>query len=187
MIAISQQTPILCKVQFLFPCTILSSEVLNLTWQIVDKTIIYADKDGDGRVSFEEFAAVGLLLRVGWRWWRGGKGFATLTLLNTNIGVMIQRLWVNQMYAWNSHPFDAIHLVNIISVQYPILTWHLSGCLLFFGLIIFYSNLLAFFRFFLSHFGYWRLVDDPCFYVQSFILNYLSGLEMVVVSQKKST
>eukprot|EP01147_Barroeca_monosierra_P006942 gene6942-7602_t len=26
--------------------------------QIVDKTIIYADKDGDGRVSFEEFAAV---------------------------------------------------------------------------------------------------------------------------------
>jgi hypothetical protein len=26
--------------------------------QIVDKTIIYADKDGDGRVSFDEFCAV---------------------------------------------------------------------------------------------------------------------------------
>jgi serine/threonine-protein phosphatase 2B regulatory subunit len=26
--------------------------------QIVDKTIIYADKDGDGRISFEEFSQV---------------------------------------------------------------------------------------------------------------------------------
>ena len=28
--------------------------------QIVDKTIMYADKDGDGRISFEEFEAVSL-------------------------------------------------------------------------------------------------------------------------------
>lgn len=26
--------------------------------QIVDKTIIYADKDNDGKISFEEFSAV---------------------------------------------------------------------------------------------------------------------------------
>lgn len=26
--------------------------------QIVDKTIIYADKDGDGKISFEEFSMV---------------------------------------------------------------------------------------------------------------------------------
>ena len=34
---------------------------MHLALQIVDKTIIYADKDHDGRVSFEEFCAVGLL------------------------------------------------------------------------------------------------------------------------------
>ena len=30
--------------------------------QIVDKTIIYSDKDGDGRISYEEFCAVSILL-----------------------------------------------------------------------------------------------------------------------------
>jgi len=30
--------------------------------QIVDKTIIYADKDGDGKISFDEFSAVSLTL-----------------------------------------------------------------------------------------------------------------------------
>ena len=28
--------------------------------QIVDKTIIYSDKDGDGKISYEEFCAVSL-------------------------------------------------------------------------------------------------------------------------------
>lgn len=32
--------------------------------QIVDKTIINADKDGDGRISFEEFCAVSDLLLI---------------------------------------------------------------------------------------------------------------------------
>lgn len=35
--------------------------------QIVDKTIINADKDGDGRISFEEFCAVSL--SPGWVFW----------------------------------------------------------------------------------------------------------------------
>lgn len=35
--------------------------------QIVDKTIINADKDGDGRISFEEFCAVSLGGRGGGR------------------------------------------------------------------------------------------------------------------------
>jgi len=30
--------------------------------QIVDKTIIYSDKDGDGRISYDEFCAVSILL-----------------------------------------------------------------------------------------------------------------------------
>lgn len=34
--------------------------------QIVDKTIINADKDGDGRISFEEFCAVSNLYRNLW-------------------------------------------------------------------------------------------------------------------------
>lgn len=32
--------------------------------QIVDKTIINADKDGDGRISFEEFCAVSIRCQV---------------------------------------------------------------------------------------------------------------------------
>lgn len=28
--------------------------------QIVDKTILYADKDGDGKISFEEFCSVSI-------------------------------------------------------------------------------------------------------------------------------
>lgn len=31
--------------------------------QIVDKTIIYSDKDGDGRISYDEFCAVSALFR----------------------------------------------------------------------------------------------------------------------------
>lgn len=35
--------------------------------QIVDKTIIFADKDEDGKISFEEFCAVGwILLQQAW-------------------------------------------------------------------------------------------------------------------------
>lgn len=30
----------------------------NQLQQIVDKTVIYADKDGDGKISFEEFCTV---------------------------------------------------------------------------------------------------------------------------------
>lgn len=30
--------------------------------QIVDKTILYADKDGDGKISFEEFKAVSAMV-----------------------------------------------------------------------------------------------------------------------------
>uniref|UniRef100_A0A8C1T825 Protein phosphatase 3 (formerly 2B), regulatory s1ubunit B, alpha isoform, b n=1 Tax=Cyprinus carpio TaxID=7962 RepID=A0A8C1T825_CYPCA len=37
--------------------------------QIVDKTIINADKDGDGRISFEEFCAVVGGLDIHKRWW----------------------------------------------------------------------------------------------------------------------
>uniref|UniRef100_A0A674EU25 Calcineurin subunit B type 1-like n=1 Tax=Salmo trutta TaxID=8032 RepID=A0A674EU25_SALTR len=40
--------------------------------QIVDKTIINADKDGDGRISFEEFCLVSLRsLMSGELWWSG--------------------------------------------------------------------------------------------------------------------
>ena len=34
------------------------SRVSDLLQQIVDKTIIYADQDGDGKISYEEFCAV---------------------------------------------------------------------------------------------------------------------------------
>lgn len=37
--------------------------------QIVDKTIINADRDGDGRISFEEFCAVSLGPGGGGRGW----------------------------------------------------------------------------------------------------------------------
>lgn len=38
--------------------------------QIVDKTIINADKDGDGRISFEEFCAVSNLSgKLSLVWW----------------------------------------------------------------------------------------------------------------------
>ena len=32
--------------------------------EIVDKTILYADKDGDGKISFEEFCDVSLYILV---------------------------------------------------------------------------------------------------------------------------
>ena len=31
--------------------------------QIVDKTILYTDKDGDGKISFDEFCSVSLMLQ----------------------------------------------------------------------------------------------------------------------------
>lgn len=37
--------------------------------QIVDKTIINADKDGDGRISFEEFCAVSVKAPITERRW----------------------------------------------------------------------------------------------------------------------
>ncbi len=43
-------------------CLLFKVELRDITAQIVDKTIIYADKDLDGRVSFEEFCAVSLHL-----------------------------------------------------------------------------------------------------------------------------
>uniref|UniRef100_A0A674P976 Dynein axonemal assembly factor 10 n=1 Tax=Takifugu rubripes TaxID=31033 RepID=A0A674P976_TAKRU len=79
--------------------------------QIVDKTIINADKDGDGRISFEEFCAVSL--SPGWVFWG----------LMPQVG---EETWPSPIVSFKRQNYPCTFNQEFITLEYFIYLLHIS-------------------------------------------------------------